>query len=734
MSTRRFFLPLLIMPLLVCCCSLFASNLDEVVMNNVFSTYKVGSYLFVARYGGNLNNTTPVYVGNMTVSENQTLDISGYWDSVGNVPVVVAQTVKVYLNPRTNEPYNYPYPFTSVTSPHITLNGNTAETPLPAVPDPTVSVMYQQSGNDRTLPNTVSAAKLSAKNNPNVPVTLTSVVISFIIYGANESIESFYVQEQFAGGCGIRVISSTGSFSGNNLSVGKVINSLTGTPTPISGELCLLTDGTVSATTANGVLTPVSMHTVATIGMEYGAQEALCKNPYESPVVYGENVNRVGTLVRVWGKITAIDNENGTICIDNNSDVVAVGEDNGIKVKNLDITHPTYQIGAFITVTGVLGVDPASYPGTRTPIVYTGAATGNYLGSIMHVDGYNGSDDNDGLTWATAKQTIPNAVAAVCPGGEVWVKAYEWYNLPAGWAINKPVKLYGGFNGTETSRNQRNWYANKTELRLYIASSDPSVYESALVANKPVTVSGFTISVFNPYYYPAHNTLKFCSSCEISYNHITGLNPIWVQLEKRETVKIYDNYIALSGCGIEVSTTADKSCNITIENNTLNANFTSGTVGIDLKTSQGNTADNINVINNIVAYSTIGIKKLVASQVPTLNHNCISIEDPPYPPDYTPEQREMLADQYRYFGFAIGSIGGPYCLDLSQIHSIHEDPMLSWYGIDENSPCINAGALHTISRTKDFAYNDRVIGFAIDVGCFECEPQSEPEPDPEEED
>ena len=54
-----------------------------VTLDNVFSTYKVGSYLFVARYGGNFNNTTPVYVGSMTVSENQTLDISGYRDSEG---------------------------------------------------------------------------------------------------------------------------------------------------------------------------------------------------------------------------------------------------------------------------------------------------------------------------------------------------------------------------------------------------------------------------------------------------------------------------------------------------------------------------------------------------------------------------------------------------------------------------------------------------------------------------
>ena len=61
-----------------------AVNLD-----NVFSTYKVGSYLFVARYGGDFNNTTPVYVGDMTVSENQTLDISGYRDSAGDVPPTI---------------------------------------------------------------------------------------------------------------------------------------------------------------------------------------------------------------------------------------------------------------------------------------------------------------------------------------------------------------------------------------------------------------------------------------------------------------------------------------------------------------------------------------------------------------------------------------------------------------------------------------------------------------------
>ena len=92
MSTRRFILPLLVLPLLVCCCSVFASNFDEVELNNVFSTYKVGEYLFVARYGGDFNNTTPVYVGNMAVSENQTLDISGYWESVSGTNASAASS------------------------------------------------------------------------------------------------------------------------------------------------------------------------------------------------------------------------------------------------------------------------------------------------------------------------------------------------------------------------------------------------------------------------------------------------------------------------------------------------------------------------------------------------------------------------------------------------------------------------------------------------------------------
>ncbi|MBQ7524885.1 MAG: hypothetical protein IJT09_00470 [Abditibacteriota bacterium] len=79
----KFTKQILLLLFLMTASSCLWADQTTVNLDNVFSTYKVGSYLFVARYGGNLGNTTPVYVGNMTVSESQTLDISGYRDSEG---------------------------------------------------------------------------------------------------------------------------------------------------------------------------------------------------------------------------------------------------------------------------------------------------------------------------------------------------------------------------------------------------------------------------------------------------------------------------------------------------------------------------------------------------------------------------------------------------------------------------------------------------------------------------
>ena len=52
-------------------------------------------------------------------------------------------------------------------------------------------------------------------------------------------------------------------------------------------------------------------------------------------------------------------------------------------------------------------------------IFSTGTAHAESTGSVMYVNGSNGSDSNNGYSWSTAKLTIGNATGAVNDGGTV---------------------------------------------------------------------------------------------------------------------------------------------------------------------------------------------------------------------------------------------------------------------------------------------------------------------------
>jgi hypothetical protein len=66
----------------------------------------------------------------------------------------------------------------------------------------------------------------------------------------------------------------------------------------------------------------------------------------------------------------------------------------------------------------------------------------------------NGHDALPGTSWTDAKRTLPAALGIATTNDEIWV-AHGAY---AGHLTLKPdVALYGGFNGTETAREQRDW-------------------------------------------------------------------------------------------------------------------------------------------------------------------------------------------------------------------------------------------------------------------------------------
>ncbi len=59
--------------------------------------------------------------------------------------------------------------------------------------------------------------------------------------------------------------------------------------------------------------------------------------------------------------------------------------------------------------------------------------------------------------------TIQTAVDAASDNDEIWVEQGT-YALTAMIDVNKKVSIYGGFTGSETSRDQRNWTANVTTV------------------------------------------------------------------------------------------------------------------------------------------------------------------------------------------------------------------------------------------------------------------------------
>lgn len=70
----------------------------------------------------------------------------------------------------------------------------------------------------------------------------------------------------------------------------------------------------------------------------------------------------------------------------------------------------------------------------------------------------------NGSSWSSAFRTIDEAVAACASGDEVWVAKGVYTIAPAGLQISNGMRFYGGFKGTETVREQRDWYRNRTVM------------------------------------------------------------------------------------------------------------------------------------------------------------------------------------------------------------------------------------------------------------------------------
>ncbi|MCU7549933.1 T9SS type A sorting domain-containing protein [Chitinophagaceae bacterium LB-8] len=123
----------------------------------------------------------------------------------------------------------------------------------------------------------------------------------------------------------------------------------------------------------------------------------------------------------------------------------------------------------------------------------------------------NATGANNGSSWTNAFTKLQDALAVAVSGDQIWVAAGIYYPDEGGGLTNNDrthsfhlkngVALYGGFVGTETLLNTRNWQTNVTTLSGDIsqdvngnnANNSFHVVQSASVGNTAV-LDGFTIT------------------------------------------------------------------------------------------------------------------------------------------------------------------------------------------------------------------------------------------------
>ena len=108
------------------------------------------------------------------------------------------------------------------------------------------------------------------------------------------------------------------------------------------------------------------------------------------------------------------------------------------------------------------------------------------LAAVWYVD--NGvSSSGDGTSWGTAVKTIQEGIVAASATDDIWVKMGT-YTLSVQIDVNKSVLLFGGFDGAETAREERDWTANVTTIDGNLATRCLSVTIDG------VTIDGFTVT------------------------------------------------------------------------------------------------------------------------------------------------------------------------------------------------------------------------------------------------
>ena len=106
----------------------------------------------------------------------------------------------------------------------------------------------------------------------------------------------------------------------------------------------------------------------------------------------------------------------------------------------------------------------------------------------------SGNNTNDGSSWTLAKKTVQAAIDAGESEDEIWVAAGIYNERIANKKVGESavdIALYGGFDGSETLHEQRDWQTNRTVLH---GTDNGTVIRITNGASRMTRIDGFIIT------------------------------------------------------------------------------------------------------------------------------------------------------------------------------------------------------------------------------------------------
>ncbi|MFC1534682.1 LamG-like jellyroll fold domain-containing protein, partial [Thermodesulfobacteriota bacterium] len=127
--------------------------------------------------------------------------------------------------------------------------------------------------------------------------------------------------------------------------------------------------------------------------------------------------------------------------------------------------------------------------------IYNRALSNTEIQSLMqtwHVDSTGGDDANDGLSWASPKQTIRAAIDVAVPEDDIWVRTGT-YAITSPIKLNKAVRMIGGLIGSEGTEFFDTILTRTNITTPSVIDGGFSVYHCVLITAS-TTLDGFTIT------------------------------------------------------------------------------------------------------------------------------------------------------------------------------------------------------------------------------------------------